>query len=291
MEFLTILLAGFFSILVPGGWAIERLASNNLSANLTAVEQLAIRVENAPSYQLAYGKLGGIKLASRGVEIQPGLRIDTLELETEPIALKLQDLARGNLQQLRTSLKKPLQGGVRLILTEADLNRALQSPKIQSQLQQALNRLIARKTGSSMSYQLVNPRIELQNNNRLSVAVRLCRSASKPERAQGCLTGDEGSKSELNLKLEWGIKSVTGRKIELVEPIGTVNGRPMSARLLTGFAQGISDRFNLDTLEENGIFARLLQLEIERDRIALAGFIRMEHFDRNISLLKFSKLD
>ena len=76
-------------------------------------------------------------------------------------------------------------------------------------------------------------------------------------------------------------------KIELVEPIGTVNGRPMSARLLTGFAQGISDRLDLNTLEENGIFARLLQLEIDREQIALAGFVRMETFDNHLSWLKF----
>ncbi|GAB4224885.1 MAG: DUF2993 domain-containing protein [Stanieria sp.] len=291
MELLTILLAGFFSILVPGGWAIERLASNNLSSNLTTVEELAIRVENSPSYQLVFGKLGGIKLASRGVEVQPGLRIDTLEVETDSIDVKLKDLSQGNLAQLRTSLNQPLQGGVRIILTEADLNRALQSPKIQSQLQQALNGLIARKAGSSMSYQLINPRIELQDGNRLSLAVSLCRSFAHQNQIQSCVTDHDRSKSELNLKLEWGIKTVAGRKIELVEPIGTVNGRPMSARLLTGFAQGISDRLDLNTLEENGIFARLLQLEIDQEQIALAGFVRMETFDNHLSWLKLSKLD
>lgn len=278
MELLTILLAGLFSVLVPGGWAIESLASKNLSANLTAVEQLAIRVDNSPSYQIALGKLGGIKLASRGVEVQPGLRIESLELETDSLAFKRQDFSTSNLQQLRTSLQQPLQGGVQVVLTEVDLNRALQSPAIKNQLQIALNRLIAR-TGASVTYQLNNPQIKLQNGNRLGFSVGLCRSFASKNQLQDCFHGDRSKESKLNIKLEWGIKTLAGRKIKLVEPIGTVNGRPMSARLLTGFAEGISDRLDLNTLEENGIFARLLQLKIDREQIALAGFVRIETFD------------
>jgi hypothetical protein len=50
----------------------------------------------------------------------------------------------------------------------------------------------------------------------------------------------------------------------------------MSSRLLNGFAEGISDRLNLTSLEANGILARILQLEINEDELKLVGFAKVE---------------
>ncbi len=58
---------------------------------------------------------------------------------------------------------------------------------------------------------------------------------------------------ELAIALELEIQVLNGKTIRLIEPQGTVNGRPMSSRLLKGFAEGISERFNLSSLETNGI--------------------------------------
>mgnify|MGYP001797340025 CR=1 FL=1 len=81
---------------------------------------------------------------------------------------------------------------------------------------------------------------------------------------------------KLNMSLELGIQVVDGKKISLINPKGSVNGRPMSSRLLNGFAVGISDRLNLDLLEQDGILARILQLEITEDKIELASFLKLE---------------
>ena len=63
----------------------------------------------------------GIRVASRGVEPIPDLRIAVLEFETEPIDLNLAAAAPGRSES--PLLQQPLQGGVRLVLTEADLNQ------------------------------------------------------------------------------------------------------------------------------------------------------------------------
>ncbi|MEN9870181.1 MAG: hypothetical protein RLZZ171_1169, partial [Cyanobacteriota bacterium] len=43
-----------------------------------------------------------------------------------------------------------------------------------------------------------------------------------------------------------------------------------------GFATGISDRLNLNTLSADGILARILQLEINEDNLQLISFVRLE---------------
>jgi hypothetical protein len=266
MELLTILLSGLLSVLSPGGAVVDLLIDNTVGSRLTAIEKSAIRVDNAPNYQIINGKVERIRIASRGVELQPGLRIDTLELETDPIDLDIHNLALDNLPELRKSLRQPLQGAVRLVITEEDLARALTSPAIQKQLQESLNDLIARRTGSSvLSYTLLEPQIKLLDGNRLGVEAKLRRSGTQSLDPQ-----------TLNLKLEWGIKLVAGRKIQLIEPAGTINERPISTRLLAGFTEGISNRLDLGNLEATGIIARLLQLEINQQEIKVAVFARME---------------
>ena len=265
MELLLILLSGLFSVVSPGGLVLDLLTGNLLNAEIEEVEQLVTRIDNTPSYQLATGKLDKIRIASRGVNIRSLLKIDTLELETDPIDINLRNLETNNLEEIRKSLRKPLQGAVSLIVTEKDLNETLQSAEVQDRLQQVLNRLIKQKTGSSaFSYQLLNPHLEFLEDNIFRLEFELNRLEGRRSRFQ-----------ELAMTLEGQIKVIEGTKIELVKLRGTVNDRPLSDRLLQGFAKGISDRLNFTNLEQNRLFVRLLQLKINDNQIELAAFVRI----------------
>lgn len=279
MEILTIVLSGILSLASSGGVILDLLVGKNLRSQVIGVEKQAIRLDNVPSYQIVGGKLQKIRVATTGVKLKPNLRIETLELETDPIDLDRDKLNLDNLEQFKAALKQPLQGAAKIVLTEADLNRALQSPEIQAQVEQTLNRLIARKAGSSnISYQLLAPRVELSPNNRLGVQFKLRRSQSR-------LNLDPAD-SELAISLELKVDLVNGKQLRLIDPKGSVNQRPMSSRLLNGFASGISDRFDLSDLEADGILARLLQLKIDEDKIELAGFARMETKEAEMSSIK-----
>ena len=78
------------------------------------------------------------------------------------------------------------------------------------------------------------------------------------------------------MALEFAVEVARSRKVRILEPEGTVNGRPMSSRLLNGFAVGISDRLDLGSLLQDGILARILQLEIDEDKLELASFLKVE---------------
>ena len=275
MEVLTLVLSGLLSVLSGGGIILDSLVSQNIRSQIVSVEQQSVRVDNAPSYQVVRGKLQKIRFATRGVQLQPNLRIAALELETEAIDLDRGRLDVDSIGKLRQALNKPLQGAVKLLLTETDLNRALQSPEIQAQLQQALNRLVARKAGSTnIAYQLSDIHLELHPSNRLGIKFKLSRPTKNRHGAKSTTRGDRNT--ELAIALELAIRVVQGKKIQLIEPTGTVNQRPMSSRLLQGFAEGVSDRLDLSVLETEGILARLLQLQIDDDKIELVGFARME---------------
>ena len=264
MEFLTIFLSSLLTVVSPTGVILDRVAANNLRSRVENIDQLAIRIDNEPSYQILQGKVRRVRLAARGVEVIPDVIIDTLELETDPIELNLERL-QGENGSVQDALKKPLQGGVRLILTEADLNRALQSATLKSRLQKLVNSLVPQRRNSQQrTYELSNLSLELLDDNRLRVQVELRQSRDKQEDSQS-----------LEISLELGLNMVGGRKLELTQPTGTINGRKLSTRLLEGFAKGINERLDLALLEEQGITTRFLQLKIDDRAIYLAAFLRL----------------
>jgi LmeA-like phospholipid-binding len=276
MEILTIVLSGLLSLVSGGGIILDSVAIDRLRSQIISLDQQAIRVDNIPSYQIAQGKIQKVRIATRGVTIKPKLKIAALELETDAVALDLAKLNLNSIDELRNSLKQPLQGAGKLILTETDLNQALQSPQILAQLQQALNRLLVSKAGSTnIAYQLHDLQVELQSANRLGVKFNLSRPKSNYEEYSTPKTSNK-SRRQLIIALKFQIQVLNGKTIQITKPEGTVNNRPMSSRLLNGFAEGISDRLNLTSLEANGILARILQLEINEDELKLVGFAKVE---------------
>ncbi len=275
MELLTILLSGLLSVFATSGSIVDYVVKQNLRDlgeaevlrdRIVSIERQAIRIDNSPSYQIVDGRLQRVRFATRGIELKSNLRIEALELETDGIALDRRKLKIDNLEDLREALQQPLQGAVRLVVKESDLNRALASSRFRDNLQVILNRLVARRSGSTnLRYELLDPKLELRPGNDLGLQFKLRRLS---------LTGKKVA-AELDFALNLKIRVVDGQTIELIEPEGAVNQRPMSSRLLNGFAKGISDRLDLTNWETNGITIRLLQLEVKEDQIELAGFARM----------------
>ncbi len=278
MEVLTIVLSSLLSLASSGGLILDSVTANRISSEIIDIEEQAIRLDNSPSYQIAAGKLQKVRIATRGVRIKPDLRIEAFELETDRLDLDLARLSIDSIDGLRESLDRPFQGAVRLVLTETDLNQALQSPEILTEIQTALNRFIIRKAGSTnIAYEIRDLQLELRPTNRLGLKFKLSRPKTNFEsnHPSTASAADTNSRN-LAMVLELGIEVLNGKTIRLVNPKGTVNGRPMSSRLLNGFAEGISDRLSFDSLESDGILARILQLEIDEDKLDLASFLRVE---------------
>jgi hypothetical protein len=258
MELLTIILSSLLAIASPVGLISDQITENTLRSYFHDVEILEVRIDNAPSYQILQGKVQRLLIAGRGLEIIPGVRIDTLELETDALDLELNKLRQKN---WREALSKPLKTGVRLVLTEKDLNQVLQSEDFQVFLQRRVNQL-AKLDFLGKDYKLLNPRCQLLGNNRLEFQMQLQKVNSQAP--------------PLEINLELGIGVIGGRKLDLLDLGGTVNGRKLSLRLLNTFAKGISQILDLQVLEKEGITARILQLDITEEEINLATFIQID---------------
>ncbi len=253
MEFLTIILTSLLTLLSPVGLLAERQAENAIRTRLQKVEQLKIRIDNTPSYQILQGKVTHFRMASQGLWVNKDVRIDALELETDPLDLNLQRLRQGN-QKSGGFLNSPVQAGVRLVLTEVDTNQALKSPQVVARLQQVINRVLP----AAQSYDVINPSVKFLANNRLRFQVELQK---------------RGSTEQMAVMVESGIAVVAGRSFQLIQPAVSINGKPLSPGLVKLLTAGISSA-DLRKLESAGIVARILQLKVDSSRLELATFVR-----------------
>ncbi|MGI2902028.1 LmeA family phospholipid-binding protein [Tolypothrix sp. VBCCA 56010] len=257
MEFLTILLSGLLGLVSPVGIAVDHIAENAIRSQFSKVGELQVRVDNAPSYQLLQGTFERVRIAGRSLQLKrQNIRIAVLELESDRIEIKPRSLTR------KPQLKKPLQAGVRLVLTEEDINQALRSPQLIARLQKLnINLQNFANTGANPVYNLVNPQVRFLPNNRLRIQVELQeKQKSKP----------------LLIKAESQVSIVNGRQIQLVNLVAQVDQVEVPPKLINVILNNINKRLDLRNLEGGGLQARILKLKISQGELEMAAFVRIE---------------
>ncbi len=259
MEFFTLLLSSLFTLLSPAGIALDTLAENNIRDRLHSAEQLEVRIDNTPNYQLIGGKVDHLRIAGRGLSLIPGLRIDTLEIETDPIDVNPRELGRGSGTTPVRGLKQPLQAAVRIGVTEADINAALQSPELYNELQNLALSLFDSPLIKQIAarYTLVDRQVTFLANNRIRFQAQI---------------QERGYDDRLNLTIETGLTVSEGQQLQLVSPQVWVNDRPATQRLVTGLID-VTRRFNLQRLESRGVRSRILHFKLTPGGAEIALFL------------------
>lgn len=260
MELVTILLSALLGILSPVGFVADEVAETTLRNQLDEAETLTVRIDNTPSYQWLQGRVDRVRIAGRGLYPVEGIRIAVLELESDPIAFS------PNLSQLE--LKAPLQAAIKLVVTEADINQALRSDRVADSFND-LNLDFATEDSEAdqqsdardnEKYDIVNPQFEFLDNDRFRLQLTL----------QGQQTGEQ-----TQIIAESGLEIIAGQQLRLVDPVASLGNEPIESRFLSMLLENVSQQF-FNRLEDSGVIARVLKLELEDDRLTLASFVRVE---------------
>jgi hypothetical protein len=257
MEFLSILLSGLLLLISPVGIVLDQVAEDAIRSRLVGAESLEVRVDNGPSFQLLQGRVDRVRIAGRGIVPTADLRLAVAELETDSI-----DLAFGPLRRGEVVLDRPLQGAVRLVLTEADLNTFLQSPAVAERLSTlrigSLNQAQARERDR---YQINNPQVQFLAEDRLKITLEL---------------EDLVQPGILQLEAETGLSISAGDRLILTKPTLIVNGQPAPQRLVNALLGDVNQRLSLEQLDRQGITARVIELAVGAEELELALWVRVD---------------
>lgn len=256
MEFFTIFLSSLLTLISPPGILVDRVAQKAIRSQFTKVEQLQVRVDAAPSYQLVQGKAERVRIAGRGLFPVPDVRLDVLEVETDPIDVN----ARRLVQRGRLRLETPLRAGVRLVLKEDDVNRALRSPSVLQQLRKSVSRGLGGAIGEQLArYDFRTIQVDFLGNQRLRVQADLQEANSEP----------------LRLEIESGVELIAGHQIQLVDPRVRVNGTQVPEFVLSALVGSVAQQGDLNRLERSGITARILDWKVTDNQVAVAAFVQV----------------
>jgi hypothetical protein len=260
MELFAGLLTSVLGLAGTPGIAIDRIATDFLRGQIVRADVLEVRVDNAPNYQILLGNVDRIRVAGRGVYILDFLRIDEIDLETDPISIDPAVLQSGKIV-----LRRPLQAAVRVVLRADDINTALRSPTIQS----SFKSLSIDLTGSGRNteiFDLVNPEVTFLEGDRIRLAATL---QSQPTPIKPKLT-------KLNVSISADLQIIGGTRLEILNPIIELEGTPVPDKIAKAFTQGLNKVLNLRQLESKGITGRVLKLEVTEGKMQVVGFAKMD---------------
>ncbi|MGB3494169.1 MAG: DUF2993 domain-containing protein [Elainellaceae cyanobacterium] len=256
MNWITILIASLTGLFAAPGVGVQEVAEQSLRNQIEDADTLAVRIDAAPTHQFLAGQIDQVRIAGRGIVLQDGVRIDHLDLETDAIDLDVNQLRNGNI-----GLDQPLRAVVRLGLTTADINQALQSPSVTQSLQDlSLNVLGEGTIGGFNRSGVVAARFTVPQSGRVQLETQL---------------REQGTGQELVIRLGLGVAIANGYQFQLTDPELVANGEAFPSGLLTSLVEGVSREFTLRNLETAGITARLLELEVEADRVQVVAFVEI----------------
>ncbi|BDI19269.1 hypothetical protein ANSO36C_50710 [Nostoc cf. commune SO-36] len=108
---------------------LSQEAERRISEKLDEVEEIEIDVQT-DILKIVQGQADGVSVAGQGLVIQEGLRVQEIKLQTESIAINPFNAIFGQIE-----LNQPVNATARIIVTEVDINHALTSDLIRTQMQ------------------------------------------------------------------------------------------------------------------------------------------------------------
>ncbi|MDZ8055860.1 MAG: DUF2993 domain-containing protein [Aulosira sp. ZfuVER01] len=112
-----------------GEQALNKAAEVGLSNQLDEVENLDVNIKTDP-LKLVQGQVDAVSIEAEGLVMQKDLRVEEMDMQIQSVAINPLSVAFGKIE-----LTKPTVGSARVVLTEADINRAFNSDYVRSQLQ------------------------------------------------------------------------------------------------------------------------------------------------------------
>lgn len=257
MEIVVAILTSLLAIASPVGAVVDQLAEDAIRDQIAGAEQLQVRIDNVPNYQLINGRVDHVRVAGRGVYPVPGLRIATLDLETDPI-----DVDLASLQQGRLKLDEPAAAALHLVMEADDINAFLQTDWVQTWLAQFQFGLPGQSGGREANrYGLVNPTVKFVEGDRIGLVVDL---------------QDRVLNETIAIDVELGLAIANGHRLQIIDPHITIDGEAAPPQLLTSLIDGASEKLTLQALEASGITARVLNFQVRNNELDVAVFAKVD---------------
>ena len=144
--------------------ALSQAAEMTIGAQLAEVDSIDVAVRT-DVLKMVQGKVDSVSIEAQGVLMQKDIRVQEMEVHTDSIAI---DLLRAVFGEI--TLDQPVEATARLVLTEQDINHALNSDYIRSKL----SNLELNVDGQIVTLEPQGLIVHLPDRDRMGVSGTLC---------------------------------------------------------------------------------------------------------------------
>jgi LmeA-like phospholipid-binding len=227
-----------------GEQALNKAAEIGLSSQLDEVENLDVNIKTDP-LKLIQGEVDRVSIQGEGLVMQKDLRMEELEMQMSNVAINPLSVAFGKIE-----LTQPTEANARVVLTEADINRAFNSEYVRSQLQ---NQKI-HVNGEVRTIEPQNVAFRLPGDGKiaLNATVKLVETG---ENQQVAFSGVPSI-------------SANGKSVSL-ENIEYGENKEISPELTQALIDETSEILNLSNFDLEGIGLQVKQLKVEVGKLIL----------------------
>jgi len=227
-----------------GEQALNKAAEIGLSSQLDEVEKLDVSIKTDP-FKLVQGEVDAVTISGEGLVMQKDLRMEEMEMQMNSVAINPLSVAFGKIE-----LTKPTKASARVVLTEADINRAFNSEYVRSQLQtQKIN-----INGQPMA--IVPQQVDFRLPGEGKVALN-----------SSMLLKETGETQQVAFSAVPCV-SPNGQTVSL-ENVEYGEGEEISPELTKALIDQTSEILNLSNFDLEGMSLRVRQIEVEAGKLTL----------------------
>jgi hypothetical protein len=227
-----------------GEQALNKAAEIGLSSQLDEVEKLDVNIKTDP-LKVVQGQVDAVTIEGEGLVMQKDLRMEELEMQMNSVAINPLSVAFGKIE-----LTKPTEANTRVVLTEADINRAFNSEYVRSQLQN--QKIQVNGEQRTIEPQHVDFRLPGDGKIALNARVKLAETGENQQIAFSAVPTISGNG-----------KSVSLENVEYGET------KEISPDLTKALINQTSEILNLSNFDLEGMNLQVNQLEVQLGKLTL----------------------
>lgn len=231
---------------------INKAAELGLSSQVDEAENIDVDIKT-DLLKAVQGQVDSVDLSGQGVVMQKDIRVQEMELHTDKIDINPLSALFGQIE-----LNKPVDATARLVLTEADINRALNSEYVRKKLQNIELNVEGKKA-------VIEPqhiKIQIPDNGKI-----VCFADTQ-------LNNEIGATKQISFIATILVKRST--QPLLLESFSCTPNEGISLELAIALMQKLKELLSLPYLELEGMALRVQDVDVQKGSLTLHSEARVK---------------
>ena len=233
-----------------GKQALDKVAEMAIKSQLDHAEQVDVDVQAEP-LDLLQGKIESVSIEGTGMVMKQALRVEALKVNADSMSINPLKALTGEIE-----LTQPANAQAQILITEADLNRALASDYLLRKMQG----LKVSVQGEDKTVDIQKAEIHLPGDDKLALQVAL-------------LVRESGDRTEFSAVAIPSLKEA-GQKIDL--KLISAEGQDLSIDFATALFNKVIELLDLRNFELDGISLQLQSLIVQKGTLLLQAATTIE---------------